>query len=144
MTYLVRGLDLDGYRHPGHLIFPLVLEPWRRFDLFPDLRDALPVHLRSVLQAIQRILQFAYKLVSQLGLTCSHARGLKIRDRTDLVAFGFAGDLNEIPPRALLLFEFLLRDGCLLLQRKSVVDETRKPVAFDHTNHVEVEIPTVP
>src|SRR5206468_8868674 len=76
-----------------------------------SLHDALPifpVHLSSVLQAIQRILQFTHQLISEFGMTGGHTRRLKIRNGTDLIAFGFAGNLSEIPPRALLFLEFLL------------------------------------
>src|SRR5262249_36841641 len=68
---------------------------------------------------------------------------LKIRDRTDLVAFSLAGDLNKIPPRALLFLELLLLNGRLLFQRKPVFNETRELVTFDDTHHVEVEVSTV-
>ena len=120
-----------------------MLQPWRRFDPLPNLRDTLPVHLSSVFQAIQCILQFAHEFISQLGLTCSHARGLKIRDRTDLVALGFAGNLDEIPPRALLLFELLLLDGRLLLIPETVFREFWMIVAIDNADEVEVEIPAI-
>src|SRR5439155_16390781 len=122
----------------------LELEPGRRFDLLPVLNESLPLHLRSVLQAVQRILQSTHMLVSQLGTTCRNARGLKIRNRTDLVALRLAGNLSEIPPRALLFLELLLLNRRLLRQRKPVLDETRQLIAFDNTDHVEVEISAVP
>ena len=97
-----------------------------------------------MLQAVQRILQFTHELVSQLGMTRRDARGLKIRNRTDLVALRLAGNLSEIPPRALLFLELLLLNRRLLRQRKPVLDETRQRIAFDNTDHVEVEISAVP
>src|SRR5437867_12567714 len=45
---------------------------------------------------------------------------------------------------ALLLLELLLLNGRLLLQRKAIFDETGKLVDVDHTDHVAVEISTVP
>ena len=66
-THLVCGIDLDGHRHSGYLIFTLVLQPRRRLDPLPDLGDVFAVDLSSVLQTIQGILQFANELISQLG-----------------------------------------------------------------------------
>src|SRR5712671_89968 len=137
IAHFVRGLDGKRYRHSRYLLFMLVLQPRCSLDLLADLGDPLPINLRSMLQAVQSILQFPNELVCQLRLTGGRTRGLKIRDRSDLVALCFIGHLNEIPPRALLLFGLLLLDWRLLLISKAVRRKFWKRVACDHTYEVE-------
>ena len=130
-------------RKLAHPLLVLQAQPRSLGDLSANFLNDLPVRLRPVLQLVESGLQLQRQLFGQIVAPCRDARGLQIGDRSNLVPFSLERNLGQVPPRTLLLLEFVLLIRGLLGVAKAVANEARELVAFDHTNPVEVIVPAV-
>ena len=130
-------------RKLAHPLLVLQAQPGSLGNLSANGLNDLPVRLRPVLQLVESGLQLQRQLFGQVVTPCRDARGLQIGDRSNLIPFSLERHLRQVPPRTLLLLEFVLLIRGLLGVAKAVANEARELVAFDRTNPVEVIVPAV-
>src|SRR5437899_4646276 len=100
--------------------------------------------LDTVLELVERGLEFQRQLLGQVWTPGSQSARLQVGDRPDRVALGSHGHLGQVPPRRAPLRELLLLVGEALLVVEAVLDPARELLRLDYADVIEVVIPAVP